>query len=71
MLQDLTSGTNMTGGECAHSGLDGSWDGSPLCEGLKSWSLHLVVTQVIPAGSGPDKESSRTVHCWSETFGKV
>ena len=49
-------GIDATGGECACKGLDGGRDGDLSCEGLNSWGLHLVVTRVIPASSGPDKE---------------
>ena len=71
MSPDLTLGIDAAGGECARRGLDGGWGGDPLFEGLGGWGFQLVITQVIPEGSGPDKESSYTVRRWSETLGKV
>lgn len=44
------------GGECARGGLHGGWGGNLLSEGLRDRGFHLVITQVIPAGGGPDKE---------------
>ena len=35
---------------------DGALSDGPSLEVLKSWGLHLVVTEVVPVGSGADKE---------------
>ena len=35
---------------------DGALGDDPSLEVLKSWGLHLVVTEVVPVGSGADKE---------------
>ena len=35
---------------------DGALSDDPSLEVLKSWGLHLVVTEVVPVGSGADKE---------------
>ena len=57
-------------GRARAGGLDGGPVGEPLSEGLRGRGLHFVVTQVVPAGGGPNKErSSYTDRCWSEALG--
>ena len=46
-------------------------DGDRSFEVLKCGGLHLVVTQVVPAGGGADEESSCTVRHANQALGKV
>lgn len=51
--------------------LDGVWGGDLMSEGLRGQGLHLVVTQMIPAGGGPDKEGLLVLIDVRKALGKV
>ena len=56
LISYKTFGLHVTRGECALE-LDGACSGDQLFEVLKSWGIHLVVTEVVPVSGGEDEKA--------------